>query len=893
MHSSNKLRKQFIDFFLERGHTFVRSAPLLPSNDPTLLFTNAGMNQFKDVFLEQGSRPYSRAVNSQKCIRVSGKHNDLEAVGKSPSHHTFFEMLGNWSFGDYYKQEAVKWAWELVTGVWKIDGDRLYATIYEGDKDVPPDEEARQAWINETGIPKERISLHGRKDNFWEMGEVGPCGPCSELHYDLGADFCTMKDVPGHKCAVNGDCGRIVELWNLVFIQYYRDDKGTLHPLPRKHVDTGAGFERLLMVTQGVNSNYETDIFKPLIDMIADLSGVPYDPGEKGISHRIATDHVRALSFAIADGILPSNDGRGYVLRRILRRAARFGREIGLETPFLYKLVDPLTEIMGETWMELKERYDHITGVIRSEEESFARTLGRGLEIFGLVLEKLKKSRIKIVSGDDAFKLYDTYGFPLDLTELMARERNLTVDRERFDKLMAEQRLKARGEGEFGSVSKEIGSGLVTTFAGYDVSRISAKILSVGGANGNIDVILDRTPFYAESGGQVSDHGWIEVGECRFEVTDVRKAGDAVVHSIEETNDKTGNNACPTDVLKTGIEVTARIDLDRRIPIQYNHTATHLLHTALRKHIGSHASQAGSLVAPDRMRFDFTHFEKLTDEQLEQVERTVNEAVRADYPVTWYEKPFQEAIDSGVIAMFGEKYDDVVRILQIGDEPFYSRELCGGTHVKRTGEIGLFRIISESAVSAGVRRIEAVTGEYAYNLALQERRDLDKVRDLLGSHGSDPVDKLVKTLAEKKVVEKELHNMVEAWASSTARELLADAVVIGDIKVVSQLFETMDIDKLKLVGDAIRVRDKRAVALLNAPAQNGAGQLCCVIGDELIAEGKLKAGALVGKAGKIAGGGGGGKPHMATAGTKKPELLVEAVKKFVELVKESLTGNKV
>lgn len=891
MNKSTQLRQQFIDFFIERGHTPVRSAPLIPSNDPTLLFTNAGMNQFKDVFLEQGNRPYSRAVDSQKCIRVSGKHNDLEAVGKSISHHTFFEMLGNWSFGDYYKQEAVKWAWELVTGVWKIDPDRLYATIFKGDEQVPPDEEARQAWIDETGIPKTKVSFHGHKDNFWEMGEIGPCGPCSELHFDLGPAFCSKQDDPDHECAVNGDCGRIVELWNLVFIQYYRDDKGDLHPLPRKHVDTGAGFERLLMVTQGVNSNYETELFVPLIDKLTDLSGVSYEPGDEGISHRIAADHVRALSFAIADGILPSNEGRGYVLRRILRRAARYGREIGLETPFLYKLIDPLIDIMGGYWSELEDRRVHITGVIRAEEESFARTLGKGLEIFGSVIERMSKEGEKVVPGDEAFKLYDTYGFPLDLTELMARERNLSIDHQRFDELMAEQRLKARGESGFNSATGEIGSGIRTVFVGYDETQVTAKILSVNRAGDRIEVILDQTPFYAEAGGQVSDHGWIESGGCSFNVVDVHTAGDAVVHSIDGAVKGTDKNVCPTSALRIGIEVTARIDLERRLSIQYNHTATHLLHTALRKHIGSHASQAGSLVAPERMRFDFTHFEKLTDDQVEQVERTVNAAIRANYPVTWYEKPFQEAIDSGVIAMFGEKYGDVVRILQIGDQPFYSRELCGGTHVKRTGEIGLFKIISESAVSAGVRRIEVVTGEYALELALKERQDLDNVRDLLGSHGSDPVEKLVKTLDEKKAVEKELHHMIETWAASTARELLTDAVDIGGAKVVSRLFDTLEIDRLKLVGDAIRSRNKRSVALLNAPSPSGAGQLCCVVGDELIAEGKLKAGALVSNAGRIAGGGGGGKPHMATAGAKRHDKLELAVEKFPEIVRQVLESN--
>ena len=901
MSNPSVIRTQFIEFFHERSHSVVPSIPVVPSGDPTLLFINAGMNQFKDVFLEQGDRPYTRAVNSQKCIRVSGKHNDLEEVGPSHNHHTFFEMLGNWSFGDYYKQEAIEWAWELVTSIWKIDPGRLYATVFEGDDRIPPDDEAYNAWLETTDIPEERVSRHGRKDNFWEMGDVGPCGPCSELHYDLGPEFCSRKNDRNHVCLVNGDCGRIVELWNLVFIQYRRDDEGKLHPLPRRHVDTGAGLERFLRVLEGVGSNYETELFKPLLTELVRISGVEYSSGAQGIPHRVAVDHVRSLSFALADGALPSNEGRGYVLRRILRRAARYGREIGLETPFLYKLVDPLVEVMGDEYTEIKERYSHIVGVIRAEEESFARTLGRGLELFGGVVERICKENNKVISGDDAFKLYDTYGFPLDLTQLMARERGLTVDEDRFNVLMEEQRVRARGEWKFTGDTGDFTMGLKSEFTGYTDREVGANIIAAKQQDDSLDIVLDRTPFYAEAGGQESDFGLIEWAGNTLKVTEVARIGDIIIHRGRWKGDN------PPE---PGTSAIARINLERRRPIQHNHTATHLLHTALRKHLGQHANQAGSLVAPDHLRFDFTHFEKLSKDTLELVERTVNQAIRTDYPVRWYIMPYKTAIKSGITALFGEKYGDDVRVVQIGsDENPYSRELCGGTHVERTGELGLFRITYEGAVSAGVRRIEAVTGEAAFNQMLDDRRKIDGIVDLLGSHGSDPVEKLAKTLDEKRTLEKDREKLLEGWAKGIASELFSEAVIIsppldpplppllrgekggikgGGVTVISKLFDSLEIDRMKLIGDQIRANDRMAVALLASPVSSGAGQLCCVVGDVLISERKLNAGELVGEAAKLAGGGGGGRPHMATAGTKHPEKLPVAVKKFVEIVKKAL-----
>ncbi|MCF7810304.1 alanine--tRNA ligase [bacterium] len=880
MSKSIKLRNQFIDYFRARGHTHVHSAPVIPFEDPTLLFINAGMNQFKDVFLEQGSRPYTRAVDYQKCIRVSGKHNDLEEVGRSPNHHTFFEMLGNWSFGDYYKKESIEWAWDLLVNVLKIDPKRLYATVYKGDNQVTPDDEARNIWLELTGIKDDRVSYHDAKDNFWEMGEVGPCGPCTEIHYDLGAKACQKRHVDGHICKVNGDCGRIVELWNLVFIQYRRDASGKLHNLPRKHVDTGAGFERLLRVIEGVDSNYETSLFTPLISELEVISGVKYSSGDVGIPHRVAVDHVRTLSIALADGVLPSNDGRGYVMRRILRRAARYGREIGLENPYLYKLVEPLIEIMGSAYPELAERKDHIIGVIKSEEESFSRTLGRGLVLFGGITDKLHKEKGAVISGDDAFKLYDTYGFPLDLTELMARERNLTIDNERFNKLMEEQRFRARGEEKFAAIDDEMTVGLKSEFEGYNNDSIKTKVASVKQNNDRLELILEKTPFYAEAGGQIADHGRIQWENGALNVENVVSVGDRIIHVGQLVE-----GVLP----KIDAEVIAIIDQNRRLAIKYNHTSTHLLHTALRKHLSKNTSQMGSLVAPDRLRFDFNHTEKLSSDMLFNIEDTVNEAIRHNYKVSTNEMEYKEAIKSGVIALFGEKYGEEVRVVQIGsdDEP-YSRELCGGTHVDSTGQIGLFRIISESAVSAGVRRIEAVTGEYALKLTQNEKRKLNQIEDLLGSHGSDPVEKLSKTLEEKHSVEKENERLLMGWAKGVAVEMLSEANEMNNLRVASRLFTDVSVDRMKMIGDQIRIADSRVVALLAAPVSKGAGQLCCVVGDSLIVEKKLKAGDLVSKAARLAGGGGGGRPHMATAGTKSPEKLSIAVDGFEEIVKKTL-----
>ncbi|HFE51882.1 MAG TPA: alanine--tRNA ligase, partial [Bacteroidetes bacterium] len=637
-----------------------------------------------------GQRPYKRAADVQKCIRVSGKHNDLEEVGRDTYHHTFFEMLGNWSFGDYYKREAIQWAWELLTEEWGLPKDALWATVFEED------DEAAELWPEVTDLPAERVLRFGHKDNFWEMGATGPCGPCTEIHIDRGPEFCDKKDDPNHVCQVNGGCARFIELWNLVFIQYNRDENGELHELPAKHVDTGAGLERLVAVLQGKASNYDTDLFQPIIRRIEEITGKSYEGGftEPDVAFRVLADHIRALSFAIADGALPSNEGRGYVLRRILRRAARFGRILDVHEPFIFRLVQPVADVMGDFYPEVRERQDLIERVIKTEEESFGRTLDRGLEIFEQKAAALLAAGEKVFPGDVAFLLHDTYGFPLDLTQLMARERGLTVDEEGFNRLMNEQRERSQKASTFeaaaAEVAAEIGADIPPTrFVGYTKDETEAKVLAVLGDK----VILDETPFYAESGGQVGDTGVLIADGREYRVVDTQKSGDRYLHFVEGATEEELAGL-------VGKTVLARIDVEKRRATERNHTATHLLHKALRTILGEHAQQSGSLVHPQYLRFDFNHFEKVKPEELEAIERMVNEAIVANYPVNWEIVPFDEAKRRGAVALFGEKYGDQVRIVEVDD---YSRELCGGTHVRATGEIGYFHIVSESAVAAGVR----------------------------------------------------------------------------------------------------------------------------------------------------------------------------------------------
>jgi alanyl-tRNA synthetase len=915
--TSTEIRNEFIKFFEQRGHKIVASGPVIPFDDPTLLFTNAGMNQFKDVFLGKGKRDYNRATDSQKCIRVSGKHNDLEEVGRDTYHHTFFEMLGNWSFGDYYKKEAIEWAWELLTKVWGLDKKRLYATVFETD------DETEQLWKKVTDINPSHVLRFGKKDNFWEMGETGPCGPCSEIHIDLTNDFSGSP-------LVNAGDPRVMEIWNLVFIQYNRDDKGTLTPLPAKHVDTGMGFERICAVLQGKKSNYETDVFMPIIQRISEMVGKPYqskvdDPLD--IAMRVIADHARMLSFAIADGGIPSNEGRGYVMRRILRRGARFGRSLGMREPFIYKIVDAVIQSMGNQYPKIKERQNHIERVIRGEEESFNATLDRGLEIFETVIQEIGHS--KTFPGEDAFKLYDTFGFPLDLTEMMAAERGLKVDVGRFTELMEEQKRRGRTARDEKTRVSEIMSlsfGNPTYFVGYNHYKYDSHIVSTQEDPkypNRLHVVLYSTPFYTESGGQVADIGEIQMadGGKSYSVENAWKNQNGeIFHVINDFGDK-----------KLGEEVHALVNIPRRQNIMRNHTATHLLHEALRRVLGSHVQQHGSLVAPDRLRFDFNHFERVTEEQVREIENIVNKKISEGILVEANEMPIEEAKKiSGIKMFFGEKYGDVVRVIKMADN--FSAELCGGTHVKNTADIGLFKIISESSIASGIRRIEAVTGEGVKQYINDQLQNIAKVdQELLNLF--DEKEQLEKELSQNKKInltpkpqlpappsaenptratiddvetflrrreqiaeqtnkeildlKRELSKFRVKSAASNIDQLVMYGVLVDDFKIVTAKIEIANMDELKSMGDTLRSKLASGVGVFGSIIDEKVA-FVCVVTDNLIKGKKLSAGKIVSEVAKIAGGSGGGRPHLATAGAKDINKLDEALEKTVDIIKEMI-----
>ena len=865
MLSSAQIRRDFLEFFRERAHEVVASSPVVPRDDPTLLFANAGMNQFKDVFLGEGTRPYARAASTQKCLRVSGKHNDLDEVGRDTYHHTLFEMLGNWSFGDYYKAEAIEWAWELLTKVWGLPKEKLYATVFGGDEDVAFDEEAYELWRTKTDIDPTHILRFGRKDNFWEMGDTGPCGPCTEIHIDRGDSFGPMDP---RTCFVNTDSARFIELWNLVFIQYHRDGQGKLHPLPAKHVDTGAGFERLCAVLQGKASNYDTDVFAPIIARVAELSGVPYTEAG-GTPHRVIADHVRALSFAIADGAQPSNEGRGYVLRRILRRAARFGRELGLEGPFLGELAATLAAQMGGAFPELPAKLAHVRHVLEGEETSFGQTLDRGLDLFTRLKDELKAKGETRVGGAEAFRLYDTFGFPLDLTQQMAAEQGLTVDAAGFDEEMARQRSASRDARKSTRRRErapwnEVAAG-TSQFVGYDTLETATTILRWReGEEGEIELVLAQTPFYGESGGQTGDRGRVEGDGWCLLVSDTRVEDGARVHA-----------GSVKGAFKPGDLVTARVETDLRRATERNHTATHLLHSALRRVLGEHVQQEGSLVEAGRLRFDFSHTAKLEPSELERVEKLVYEQVLLNRPVSIGEMAYDDAIQSGAMALFGEKYGDLVRVVKCQD---FSTELCGGTHVASTGQIGAFAIVAESSIAAGVRRIEAVTGTQAQLLLQEQRRSLDRLKAILGSHGGDEAETLEKTLAEKKALQKELERLKGQLAAQAAREALAGAETVGGARLHAQRVDGADMDGLKALCDKLKQEPGELAALL-ASEHEGKAVLAVYVSDGLVKRG-VKAGDLVREIAPIVGGGGGGRPQLATAGGREPEKLDEALEAF-------------
>ena len=911
--TSKEIRQSFLDFFEKKDHRIIDSAPVVPHGDPTLLFINAGMNQFKDVFLGTGTREYNRAADTQKCIRVSGKHNDLEEVGYDTYHHTFFEMLGNWSFGDYYKAEAIEWAWELLTEVWKLPKERLWATIYRTD------DEAYEIWKTKTDINPNHILRFDEKDNFWEMGDTGPCGPCSEVHINMSDDYDNPK-------WVNAGDPKCIEIWNLVFIQNNRDENGKLHDLPSKHVDTGMGFERVCAVMQGKSSNYDTDVFTPIIDAISKLSGVKYEKEKDQIAMRVIADHVRTLTFAITDGATPGNEGRGYVLRRILRRAARYGRNINLKEPFIYKLVDAVVENMGYYFTELKEQKGNVKKIIKAEEESFNKTLDRGIDEFNstivlyianmlrnyndlsvdvhqtpgqnYVLNILKNQEVKekpiskfksdmiislsewgpektklylnqdtVLDGIDAFKLYDTFGFPLDLTMVMAKEKGFSVDEKRFNELMKEQKERARRSTkdkqgvhkvEVNDLSQfEMKDNTPTEFTGYDELVTESKIIGSKNQNGNTLIILDKSPFYVESGGQIDDEGYLEINNEKLPVVGLSKLDGKIIHVVE--------NESKVEV-KPGQKVKAVVNSSYRWDVMRNHSATHFLHRALREVLGNHVHQSGSYVGPDRLRFDFTHFEKVKPEELDRIEKIVNGKLFQNIPMTHHkDTPFEEAKKMGALMFFGDKYGDKVNVVQFGD---YTMEFCGGTHVKNSSQIGLFKIISESSIASGVRRIEAVTGR-----GVEEY--IKKQEDRIQNSES----KISELMEEKKKLEKEIAKLQLEEKLGGIDDIVSNPEEVNGINLYKGRIEVSGMDELKSMGDDLRNKMKSGVGLLIAQVEDKA-QMVCVVTDDLVKDKKIMAGKIVGNVAKILGGGGGGKPHMATAGGKDVSKIDEALEKF-------------
>ncbi len=872
---SNKIREEFLNFFASKEHVIVKSAPMVVKNDPTLMFTNAGMNQFKDIFLGNAPAKYKRATDSQKCLRVSGKHNDLEEVGHDTYHHTMFEMLGNWSFGDYFKKEAIEWAWELLTGVYGLDKKRMYATVFEGsDADgVPMDKEAYEYW--KRFLPEDHILLGNKHDNFWEMGETGPCGPCSEIHYDL-RDEEEQRKVSGRDM-VNKGHHLVIEIWNLVFMQFNRKANGSLEPLPQKHVDTGMGFERLCMILQGKKSNYDTDVFTPTINRLSQMSGKVYGQDEKcDVAMRVIADHLRAIAFSIADGQLPSNVKAGYVIRRILRRAVRYGYTyLGFDEPFICRLVDGLCEQMGGQYPELPAQKELIKSVICEEETAFLKTLSTGINLLDGVMKGVKEKHGKTIGGKDAFLLYDTYGFPIDLTELIARENGLDVDLKGFDEELAQQKARSRNAAAVDTEDwVEVLPIAKSEFVGYDFLETDVRIARYRKVTTKgksfYQLVFDKTPFYANSGGQLGDSGYIKSLDEKIDILDTIKENNLPIHISAMLPEK------PDAVF------TAVVDKAKRQASANNHTATHLLDEALRAVLGKHVEQKGSLVCADYLRFDFSHFQKVTDEQLREVEKLVNGYIRANYPLEEdRECTIEEAQKRGAIMLFGEKYGEVVRMVKFGD----SIELCGGTHTSATGNIGLFKIISESAISAGVRRIEAVTGAKAEaHMYIIE----DTMREVQQIVNSPMVMQAVRKLFDENA---EMKREFERAAKEKAKEVvdklseeLAKREENGAI-IVSREME-MPGNAIKDIAFALRARLKN-LAIVIGSRNEGKPTIAVVFGDEIVARG-LKAGDVVRVAAKEINGGGGGQPFFATAGGKNPDGLEKAMEVAIDMIKVQL-----
>lgn len=864
---ANKIRQTFIEFFISKGHKHVPSSPVLPQDDPTILFTNAGMNQFKDIFCGRESRDYKRAVTAQKCIRAGGKHNDLDNVGRTARHLTFFEMLGNFSFGDYFKEKAITWGWELLTGPFGLSPRDLYITVYHDD------DEARALWHNHIGVPKERIFGLGDKDNFWSMGNTGPCGPCSEIHFDRGDQFACGPECGIGRC----DCDRWFEVWNLVFMQFDQAEDGSRKPLPKPSIDTGMGLERLAMVLQGVQSVYETDLMSTIIQEVASMSGCKYSMGADGVPHRVVADHIRSLAFALADGAYPANEGRGYVVRRILRRASRYGRMIGLKEPFLHRLVDIVIKCLGHSYPELESRHDTIATLILSEEERFGQTMEQGLVLFEETRKALTAAQETTIPGDKVFLMHDTYGFPTDLVCRMAEESGLTVDMAGYDKLMAAQKAQSRAGAKFES---QLAPGLdlsglnPTQFLGYRDLSVDTKLLAWSLDDDNaISMVLEETPFYAEAGGQVGDTGTIEGEAFTVTVKQTVKLGEHILHVGTFSGDKSA--------LKTGVNVLAETEADKRGSIQRHHTATHLLHSALRETLGAHVEQRGSLVDTGRLRFDFTHHAALAAETIQAVESWVNRAITANSPVITEEVTMEEAREKGAMALFGEKYGDQVRMVDIPD---FSTELCGGTHVNQTGDIGVFKVVSESSVAAGIRRVEAVAGPDALKLwhdmenRMAECAQALKTTPALLLQRIQGLKKDMKALQQKK------------QQAPPAAELSGGQRAFGDVTAQWKILSGCGMNDLRTHWDRLKDGLSQTVLILLGRDGESCGLLACLSPD-LKGKTDIHCGQLARTGGKVMGAGGGGRPDMGQAGGKAPDKLDDALAAVLAEIEKQTSPN--
>lgn len=875
MKTASEIRNTFLEYFRSQGHEIVPSAPVVVKDDPTLMFTNAGMNQFKDVFLGVRPRTHARIADTQKCLRVSGKHNDLEEVGHDTYHHTLFEMLGNWSFGDYYKEEAISWAWELLTKRYQIPVDRIYVTVFGGDSsdNLPADTDAEAIWSR--FLPADRILRFTKNDNFWEMGDTGPCGPCSEIHVDVRPDSERISQ-PGRELVNTGN-PRVIEIWNLVFMEFNRQADASLIPLPTRSVDTGMGFERLCMVLQGVESTYDTDLFKPIKDFLEDHCGSQYGRSEQeSIAMRVIMDHIRAITFTIADGQLPSNTGAGYVIRRILRRASRYGfRYLNQRSPFLFRLVPVMADIYAHIFPNVKSQQALISRIIEEEERQFLSKLDRGSRMFEEYISHRSKAGEKCVEGAFAFELYDTYGFPFDLTGIMARENGWNVDEEGFNRQLQAQKERSRAASEVktGDWVECISNAAPTTFLGYDHSEAPARVVryrKVKAAKGElVQIVLDQTPFYAESGGQIGDSGWLVSANERIQVLDTRKENDLIIH------------ICPNAPENPDAEYIASIDVSRRAKIRANHSATHLLHAALRTVLGAHVEQKGSLVSDEVLRFDFSHFTKVSEQELQSIEAIVNEKI-AEF-ISLDERrsvPIEEAKMLGAMALFGEKYGDHVRVITF--DPSFSRELCGGTHVSNTGEIRLFRIVSEGSVAAGIRRIEALTGEAAIHYLRSQEEILEKIKQLLKGT-QQPLKAIEELLIERDQLNKELQEIRASQLMDIRDALRSKVQEINDLNVIIEQVDVAQPEDLRTLSFELKKAMENAVIILGANIK-GKPQLSVMLADEVVADRNLNASTLVRELAREIQGGGGGQPFFATAGGKDPEGIVRALNKAITLI---------